>query len=789
MVSTLTRLSWRDLWRMRAQAMAAVLVVACGVASFVAMRSTYLVLLRAQQDYYASHRFADLFVHLKRAPLAVATRIAALPGVAAVGARVVADVTLDVPGLAEPATGHVVSVPERGGPSLDLLHLQRGRYVAPDRDDEVLVSAAFAEANQLRTGQRIGAVLNGRWKQLRIVGIAISPEYVYETGAGSVFPDNRHYGVLWMGTEAVSAAFRMDGAFNDLMLSLDGGAIVPRVIAQVDRELASYGGLGTITREDQVSNRFISDEIAQNRITATYVPAIFFFVTMFLLQNVLNRLVDTQRAQIGLMKAFGYGNARVALHYFQFACLIAAAGAAIGYAAGLALGSSLTALYARYYRFARLEYHADAHVAILAGVVSFATALVGTAAGVTKAAGLLPVEAMRAPLPPDFAVGWLERFGLYRHLGVTWRMIARNITRQPLKALLSCIAMACASAILVTGGFFFDAVDYLFDVQFQRVERQDVTVAFAQPLSHRAIYALERLPGVLRVEPFRDVPVRISAGYRSRRVSLSGIAPAALMHRLVDERSLPLRVPPDGIVISSQLADTLGVHAGDQVTVEVLEGKRQSRQVTLAGRVGELVGIRAYMDQQALARLLGEGGNWSGAWLQIDARASDRLYAALKRMPAVNAVAVRRSVIDSFRKIMNESVRLSTSINFTFACIIAFGVAFNGMRIAYSERLQQLASLRVLGFTRMEVAWILLGEQFLLAALATPAGLLLGYGVCAFLVDRLATDLYRLPLVVQPATFAQAFLVTASTVTASGWLVARKIGSLDIVAVLKARES
>ena len=789
MVTALGRLAWRDLRHMRAQAIAAVLVVACGVATFVGMRSTYLALSDAQQDYYKAYRFADLFVHLKRAPLAVATRIAAIPGVARVQARVVSEVTLDVPGLHEPATGRIVSIPEQGWPTLNLLHLKSGRYIAPGRDDEALVSAAFAEANDLHVGQRIGAVLNGRWKPLRIVGIALSPEYIYEAGAGSIFPDNRHYGVLWMGNDAVEAAFRMDGAFNDLTLALDGGANVQDVVARVDRELAGYGGLGTIAREDQLSNRFISDEIAQNRITATYVPAIFFCVAMFLLQNVLSRLVDAQRAQIGLMKAFGYGNARVGLHYLRFAATIAAAGAVVGIGLGLVLGSTLIDLYGRYYRFPCLAYRFDVPVVTVAFLASFAASMAGATASVAKAARLMPIEALRAPAPPAFAAGWAERIGLLRRLGVTSRMIARNIAREPVKSLLACVAIACASAILVTGGFFFDAIDRLFDVQFQRIERQDATLVFTQPLSHRAIYALERLPGVLRVEPFRDVPVRLVAGYRSRRVSLSAVVPASDMHRLLDDRGLPLRVPPDGLLLSSRLADTLHVRAGDRIAMEVLEGKRRTVQVVVAGEVGEWVGVRAYMDERALARVLGESRDWSGAWLRIDSRILGPLYDTLKRMPSVNAVAIRQAVIDSFRKIMDESVRLSTSINFAFACIIAFGVAYNGMRIAYSERVQQLASLRVLGFTRGETAWILLGEQLVLAAMAIPVGLALGYGVCAFLAQRLATDLYRLPLVVRPSTFGYACLVTAGAVALSGLVVAWKIRSLDIVAVLKARES
>lgn len=789
MVTTLTLLSWRDLWHMRAQAMAAVLVVACGVATFVGMRSTYLALSEAQRDYYAAYRFADLFVHLKRAPLGVAARIATIAGVARVQARVVSDVTLDVPGLLTPATGHIVSIPEQGWPALNLLHLRDGRYTARGRDDETLVSAAFADANHLHVGEQIGAVLNGRWKRLRIVGIALSPEYIYEVGAGSLFPDNRHYGVLWMANDAVAAAFQMDGAFNDLVLGLEHGANAAEVIARVDRQLAAYGGLGAYARDDQLSNRFISDEIAQNRITSSYVPAIFFCVAMFLLQNALSRLVDTQRTQIGLMKAFGYGNTRIALHYLQFAALIAAAGAAIGVGMGLALGLSLIDLYDRYYHFPRLRFRPDAAVITLAFMASFSASMAGAISSVAKAARLMPVEALRAPVPPAFSTQWIERLGWFRRLGVTRRMIARNIARQPAKSLVACLAIASASAILVTGGFFVDAIDLLYDVQFNRIERQDATVSFTHPLSHRAVYALRSLPGVLRVEPFRDVPVRLSVGYRSRRVSLQAIAPGAQMHRLVDDDGRPLRPAPDGILLSSQLADALHVREGERMTVEVLEGERQIRRVVVAGRIGELVGVGAYMDEQALARFLGESGNWSGARLRIDSGSADALYSALKRMPAVNAVALRQSVIDSFRKIMDESVRLSTSINLAFACIIAFGVAYNGMRIAYSERIQQLASLRVLGFTRAETAWILLGEQFFLAAVAIPVGLLVGYGVCAFLAKRLATDLYRLPLVIQPSTLGYASIVTAGAVVLSGWVVASRIRTLDIVAVLKARES
>jgi putative ABC transport system permease protein len=310
---------WRDLWHLRGQVAAAALVVACGVAAFVAMRGTYESLLLAQADYYRAYRFADVFAQLKRAPENLATRIAEIPGVAQVRTRVAMQVTLDVPGLEEPATGRLVSIPEKARPMLNDLFLASGRYVEPRRDDEVIVSEAFAVANGLKIGDSIGAIINGRWKQLRIVGAALAPEYIYEVGGGMIFPDNRRFGVLWMGEKALATAFNMDGAFNDIALSLTAGASQGDVIERLDRLLEPYGGLGAYSREDQLSHRFISDEISQNRVSSTYIPAIFLSVAAFLLHIVLSRLVSMQRTEIGLLKAFGYGNLTVGLHYLKFA--------------------------------------------------------------------------------------------------------------------------------------------------------------------------------------------------------------------------------------------------------------------------------------------------------------------------------------------------------------------------------------------------------------------------------------------------------------------------------------
>ena len=783
-----TRMLGRDLWYLRGQVIAAALVVACGVAAFVSMRATYESLLRARDDYYQAFRFADVFVSLDRAPSSIADRIAEIPGVAQVQTRVVLQVTMDVPGLAEPASGRLVSVPERPRAMLNDLSLRAGRYVEPGRDDEIIASEAFAAANNLKVGDSLGAVMNGRWKRLHIVGIALSPEYIYEVGAGTIFPDNRRFGVLWMGETALASACNMKGALNDVALALTAGASQADVIERVDLLLARYGGLGAYGRDEQLSHRFISDEIGQNRVTSTFVPGIFLGVAAFLLHIVLSRLTALQRTQIGLLKAFGYGNREVGLHYLELALVTVLTGVVVGGALGQYAGSWLSELYRVYYRFPRLVFEVSPHVLGLTMLIALAAAALGALGAVRRAVRLPPAEAMRPEPPAGFRAGWLERSGLSARLPSSARMIARNIARRRGKSFLAVLGIGCAVGILLVGRFGLDAMRDMMQVQFQVVQRDDATVIFTEPESAGIRHELARLPGVLGVEPFRSVPVRLRFEHRSRRIDLTGLPPDGELRRLVDEKLRRVQLPAGGVLLTRKLGELLRVKPGEVLTASVLEGARPTRTLVVAGLVDEPIGIGAYMDLRALNGLMREEGSISGAYLRVDPHDAAALYPALKRLPAVAGIAFRDAVLRSFNEILDRSMRTVSIIDVLFACVIAFGVIYNSARIALSERGHELASLRVLGFTRREVTWLLLGEQGVLTVLAIPVGLALGVWTAWSLVRRLSTELYRIPLVLHGATFSFSVLVIIGAALLSGMLVARRIDRLDLVAVLKSRE-
>jgi putative ABC transport system permease protein len=594
-----------------------------------------------------------------------------------------------------------------------------------------------------------------------------------------------------MERRALAAAFDMEGSFNDVALTMAPGAVEADVIANLDRVLEPYGGFGAYGREDHVSHRFVSDEIAETQVTSILIPSIFLGVTAFLLHMVLSRVVGMQREQIAVLKAFGYGNTAIATHVLELALLPVLAGAVLGTVVGLRFAQGLAAVYARFYQFPDARFVPDPAIVAAAIGVGLAASVVGGLGAVRRALALTPAEAMRPEAPARFAPGPIERTGVRRLLTPAGRIVVRHLDRRPVKAMLSVLGIALAFAIVVTGRYGYDAIGRMKEIQFEHVQREDITVVFRDPEPRSALHELGRMPGVERVEPFRVVAARLRSaaqGSLVRRTTVFGLESGARLRRIVDEDFRSRKTPPDGLLLTDRLAQLLRVRPGDTLVIEVLEGKRPVREVKVAGLVNELIGTTAYMDLGALDRLLREAGTYSGAFLAIDPRFEDTLYAKLKRMPGVAGVAVRASSLESFDKTIGESFLISIVTTVLFACVIAAGMIYNGARIALSERGRELASLRVLGFRRREVSAMLLGEQAFLTVVAIPVGAAIGYGLCALIVWRFQSELFRVPLVVSAATLAFAIAVVAISAGLSALAVRHRIDRLDLVEVLKTRE-
>lgn len=775
----------RDLGLWRTQILAIALIVACGIATLVAMQSVYESLQLTQRAYYDRYRFANVFAALTRAPESVAERLRAVPGVQDVRTRVVAEVTLDVPGRAEATTARLISIPETPVSMLNGIFLREGRYIDASAPNGVIVSEAFADANHLHLGEHLTAIINRRRSDLQIVGIGLSPEYVYEIRGGDFLPDSAHFGIMWMGRRHLAAAFDMTGSFNDVSIALAPGANSNAVIEAIDRVLAPYGGVGAYEAADQRSNRTISDELTQLRAQALIIPVIFLSVAAFLLNIALSRLIATQREQIAILKALGFANGALARHYLVSVLLVMLIGSAAGLAMGIYLGRLLAGIYASFYHFPVLEYRLSPLVVLTAVGITGAAALLGAMSALRSVVRLAPAEAMRPPSPAAYRATLVERLGLARWLSLPARMLIRNIERKPIVSLITATAIALAVAILVLGRYGIDAVSFLMQTQFADAMRQDVTIAFSRPLSSSARFDLDTLPGVLEVEWFRAADVRVRFNSISRRAGIIGLERTRGLFRVMDSRVRPHDVPAGGVMMSAALARILHARPGDVVQVEVLEGRRKMRNVRITSTLDDMTGLQMYMRADALHRLLNEDATGSGAYVRIDSRARTAFDERLKRTPAVGFVSYRSIALDTFNRMLGETMYISIGFLIGFASAIACGVIYNAGRIALSERSRELATLRIMGFSRAEITGLFIGEQFVVTLAAIPLGFVLGYGLCALLNPVYQTDLYRIPLFVLPGTYIFSALVVLGAACASALALVRSINRLDLLAVLK----
>jgi putative ABC transport system permease protein len=779
----------RDLWHLRGQVLAIAAVIMGGVATLVMSLSTYDSLLITRDRFYSEYRFADVFANLKRAPEPVAERLRALPGIECLETRVIAGVKLEVEGFGDPITGLLLSLPDTGEAQLNRQHLRRGRMAQPYSSEEVVISDTFSDAHRLEAGDRIAAIINGKRKQLTVVGVAVSPEYVYQIAPGAMFPDFKRYGVIWMGRDALAAAYDMEGGFNNVSLSLAPASNVQEVIDRADSILGPYGGTGAYGRKDQFSNRFLSEELKQLQTTATIFPAIFLGVAAFLLNVVVSRMITLQREQVAILKAFGYPAAAIGWHYVKLVLLMTLLGVGMGVALGAWFGQGLANVYMDFYRFPYLDYVLKPRVVLIALAVSMAATVSGTLFAVGRAIRLPPAEGMRPETPVAYRTTLVERIGLQRWFNQPSRMVLRHIERRPLKSLLTVLGIACACALMMVGNYQKGAIDFMVDVQFRQAAREDLAVTFIEPTSSKALHELAAIPGVHHVEGFRDVAAILRHGHFSYRHALYGIQPDGTLHRSLDRNLQPVTLPVEGVVLTDHLANNiLHVQPGDTLTVEVLEGNRPTREVPVLGITRQYLGVSAYMQQASLNALLREGPVVSGAYLGIDAGAEQTVYADLHERPRVLGMVANATAIESFYKTIGEFVLFYNMVATLLAGSIGFGVVYNSARIALSERGRELASLRVLGFTQAEIAYILLGELTVLTLAAIPIGFLVGAGLCGILVVVFESDLYRLPLVLYSSNYALGASVVIVSALLSGLLIWRRLGQLDLVGVLKTRE-
>ncbi len=786
MVSVLQVKLWRDLRRMRAQVLTISLVVACGVAGFVGEFSTHESLLASRDSYYRESRFADVFASVRRAPVALHERIAALPGVAQVKLETAFDIQLSLPDVRQPVTVRFIGLDASRPAALNRLTLRTGRLPGEGPRLEAVVNERFAQVRGLLPGTRVQALLNGRLQTVEVVGTVLAPEFVFATRGGA--PDDQWFGVMWIDAEQMATAFDMQGAFNRVALGLDAGVDPAVVLEPLDALLQPYGATDAVTRKRQLSSAIVDNELRQLKVLGTILPAIFLAVAMFILNVVMSRQVTTQRQQIATLKALGYADRTIAWHYTQMALVIAGIGVLIGLALSAWLGRELLGLYSEVFRFAALRYRTVPWVAALSVALVAAAAAAGAFAAIRSVVSLPPAQAMQPPAPAAYRRTLLERLAGARRPGPAVLMVVRNIERRPLRAAFTVIGIAAAVALQISGAYWNDTIDFIIDMQYRQVQRGDTVVEFNQPVPLSVVEALRRLPGVTDAQAWRSEPVRVRYRGRSVDTLLTGHVEQARLMRVVDQRSGAVEPARDGVTVNALLARELGLRPGDLIEIDLRLWHRRTVTVRVTEVVGTLFGRQLFMELDAMNRLAGDGQGVNAAVVSLDPALAEAFYAAVKAVPRIAAVSDKAGSLRSFQETTARNLGFFTAVLTVFAVAMACGITYNAARIALSERAWELASLRVLGMTRAEVSVLLLAELAAELLVALPLGCAFGWGLATVLMRLMQSENIDFPAVIEPSTYGVAVLCVLLAGAFSGLVVRSRIDRLDLVAVLKVRE-
>jgi putative ABC transport system permease protein len=788
MVKPLDKKLLRDFKRLWAQALAIALVASVGVMTLLLGVGTYRSLDETQQTYYERYSFADIFASASRVPNHVLEKIISINGVSRAEARIMQSAVLDIKGMDEPAKGLILSIPDIGEAQLNRLFVQKGHLPQLTHAGEVAVSKAFADANGFKIGDDLAAIMGGIKRKLTISAIVLSPEFIYSIGAGEIMPDDKRFGIIWMRYSDVAASYNLVGAFNNVSLALNKQANSIDVKDRLDDILKPFGGSGSYGRSEQLSNAFIDSELTSLRAMSYILPPIFLVVAAFLVNMTLARLITLEREQIGLLKAIGYSSWTISWHYVKLALLIAFVGTIIGWGFGAWAGRALAGVYAEYFKFPFLLFHDRADVYAISALAAVASAVLGSLQAVRATNKLSPAVAMSPPAPPVYKKFILERLGISRLLPQGLNMAIRNLVRRPTRASLTTLGISLSTGLLISGLFTLDALEYMIDATYFRADRQQASLYFARPISPSGMEEVARLPGVLKVEPFRAVAVKLSNSIYEKRVSLIGKPAKTDLSRVIDLDLDPIILPKTGILLSKVLADILHVKVGDEIYVEILDGRSKTIRLPVSQIVQQFIGLGAYMEIKALNRVLGEGSMASGAYLQFDSNERKSLYDKVKSTPIVAGISMQRKSLEMIRETIGQSMGISQAVYVFLAVIIVFGVVYNSMRIQLSERARELASLRVLGFTKIEVSIILLSELAIITAFAIPLGWLVGYGMAMAITEGFQSELFSFPMMIARKTYVYAALIVLGATVISAWFVQRRVANLDMIEVLKTRD-
>lgn len=792
-MSALGKKLFRTIWKSKGSFLAVVAVVMVGISVYISMTTAFYNLSKSRDMFYQDNDFADYFFHVVKAPEEILKQIEAVPGVIKATGRIQKDLSV-LKEKDERALVRLISYPLPMEKEINRLHLLRGRLFdksARNGDIEILVDPQHASANNLAQGGYIKVVAEGKLVSLKVVGTATSPEFIYPMkDASSLMPEPDKFGIIMISHKQAQQLLNISGQINMVAVKLLPGTNVEITERRIKEILEPYGNLVSYDRKDQLSHAVLKSELDGLEATSKSLPVIFLLVAAAIQFIMISRMVKNQRLQIGVMKALGYNNWQIILHYNSFAISIALLGASLGSLLGLVFAGLISQTYAMFFNLPEAIGGVNYKAIINGFALSIGVALTAGLIATRKIIAINPAEAMRTEPPKKGGSSFLERLPwLWQKLSSQWKMSLRTIGRNKVRFVITVFGVLFAVALLINSLFFNDSLDYLLKKHFSEEQSYDYLIRFAQPIKEQELLNIKRLDGVLLEEPILEIPVKISYDGLSEDDLLVGLSKDTTLRTLYTLTETKVNIPEDGVIINKRTADKLGVKIGEKIEIETQMGYGPKYKGTLrvVGMHQQVIGGGNYLNIEQANQIIREMQIVNGVMLKVDLAYAKDLEKELNKMTAVSSVLSKQKEMESFTTNL-DSLIYFTAVMVGFAVLLGFTIVYNASVINFAERYRELASLRVIGFTQKEVSNLLIKEILLQSFIGIILGLPAGYFMAEQYIKAVNSDLYSFPIIIYPKTYIYAALGGLLFTIMAHLVATRGIKDIDLASALKNRD-
>ncbi len=768
----------------KGQFISVVVIVVVALSIFISFSTTTVNINNAIDFYYEETKFSHIHVQLMKIPEGAIQDIKNIEGVTEVQGRVVFDVPLKTENKDEKIRVRIISMPHGGG-SVNRLYSDKG-VLGQAQGYNVILLQQFAQARSIKQGDIIEPYINGRTQTMKVSDIAASSEFVYlMENEQALLPAPEKFGIVYVDEELAQSLYGYSGSYNELLIRIENEEKIDNIVDILEKKLEKYGVQKIVKREDQLSNKVLTEKLRGIEQMSKIIPVMFLAVAGIIISITLSRIVSNDRISIGVLKALGYGNMNVLFHYLKYSLAIGFTGSVLGIILGLFLAKLLTELFILFFNIPLIKIEIQYIYMLYSMILTSIFCIISGFLGARHVLGIMPADSMHPEAPKAGKHIWLEGIGfIWRRLSFSWKMVIRNILRAKRRFILLVLGLALAYAINTVPLYMLGSMTSMFYMQYGEYQKMDYVIELSRPMNENVIKDMHHLMDNAKLEPRLEYPFELKNAWRKKAVAVIGVPKDTEFYEFRDENNNRVVLPQKGIFLTEALAKLLNVKKGDYVTVNNFIPGKDDVRLEVKGIVKQYMGVNAYMNIEHMRETLTEKNMITG----VSAASKDDLKEKLEDAKNISSVRSIRDIMDSFTEYLDTMV-VAINLYTLFGGILGFALIYNSTIISIAERRMELASLRVMGFDKKDIFWMLAKENFTMAVIAIILGIPLGMRMINGMGESFNSEIITFPTIIEPKIFIIAAISTMIFVLIAQLATLKKIINLNFIDALKSRIS